>query len=366
MKVLIADDDDVLRHILQARLTKWGYDVVEARNGIEAWRLLHGNDAPKLAILDWIMPGMDGVDVCKEIRKREDHPYTYLILLTAKHRKEDVIAGMEAGADDYIAKPFDPQELKVRLRAGRRILDLQAELLAAKENLRYQATHDGLTGLLNRSATMESLRGELERAGRQEAPLCLMIGDIDHFKNINDTYGHMIGDAVLCEAARRMRSSLRAYDSIGRYGGEEFLFVMPGCDAANAWNHAARIQEAITSQPIELPRVEHHPDYEHRGRRQADCHCGRPGLPDSGCRRRSLSSQSPGAQPRSAVRCLRCHAQDGARVGGHPAQSLNPGRSAALEAFAAKPPSPRLTRDGRARSIDSARLGLNQRAKPEV
>ena len=255
MKVLIADDDDVMRHILEATLTKWGYEVVVARNGLEAWRLLQGNDAPRLGILDWIMPGMDGVDVCKEIRKREDHPYTYLILLTAKHRKEDVIAGMEAGADDYIAKPFDPQELKVRLRAGRRILDLQAELLAAKESLRYQATHDGLTGLLNRSATIESLRGELERAGRQGAPLCLMIGDIDHFKNINDTYGHMIGDAVLCEAARRMRSSLRAYDSIGRYGGEEFLFVMPGCDAVNAWNHAARIQEAITSRPIELPRV---------------------------------------------------------------------------------------------------------------
>ena len=255
MKVLIADDDDVMRHILQAKLAKWGYDVLEARNGIEAWRMLHGNDAPKLAILDWMMPGMDGVDVCKEIRKREDHPYTYLILLTAKHRKEDVVAGMEAGADDYIAKPFDSQELKVRLRAGRRILDLQAELMAARESLRYQATHDCLTGLLNRSATMDALRSELERAGRQGSPLCLMIGDIDHFKNINDTHGHTIGDAVLCEAARRMRSSLRAYDTVGRYGGEEFLFVMPGCDVYHAQSQAERIQDSITSRPIDLPRV---------------------------------------------------------------------------------------------------------------
>jgi two-component system, cell cycle response regulator len=255
MKVLIADDDDVLRHILQTQLTKWGYEVVEARNGLEAWRLLHGNDAPKLAVLDWIMPGMDGVEVCKEIRKREDHPYIYLLLLTAKHKKEDVIAGMEAGADDYIAKPFDPNELKVRLRAGRRILDLQAELLSARETLRYQATHDCLTGLLNRSATLEALRNELERASRQGSPLCLMIGDIDHFKNINDTYGHTIGDAVLCEAAQRMRSSLRTYDSVGRYGGEEFLFVLPGCDVQNARKQAERLLLGITNRPVELPRI---------------------------------------------------------------------------------------------------------------
>jgi two-component system, cell cycle response regulator len=255
MKVLIADDDDVLRHILQTQLTKWGYEVVEARNGLEAWRLLHGNDAPKMAVLDWIMPGMDGVEVCKEIRKREDHPYIYLLLLTAKHKKEDVIAGMEAGADDYIAKPFEPQELTVRLRAGRRILDLQAELLSARETLRYQATHDCMTGLLNRSATIEALRGELERANRQGSPVCLMLGDIDHFKNINDTYGHTVGDAVLCEAAQRMRTSLRTYDSVGRYGGEEFLFVLPGCDVQNARNQAERLLQAITSRPVEIPRV---------------------------------------------------------------------------------------------------------------
>jgi two-component system, cell cycle response regulator len=255
MRILIADDDDVMRHILVASLTKWGYEVVVARNGFEAWRLLQGNDAPKLAILDWIMPGMDGVEVCREIRKREDMPYIYVLLLTAKHKKEDVIAGMEAGADDYIPKPFDPQELKVRLRAGRRILDLQAELLAARENLRYQATHDGLTGLLNRSAALDALRNELERANRQPSPLCLMLADFDHFKNINDTYGHSVGDAVLCEATRRMRSSVRAYDSVGRYGGEEFLFILPGCDCENALRQAERLKSCVTRETIELPRV---------------------------------------------------------------------------------------------------------------
>ncbi len=255
MKVLIADDDDVLRHILETTLTKWGYEVIGARNGLEAWRLLQGNDAPRLAILDWIMPGMDGVEVCREIRKWEDRPYIYLLLLTAKHRKEDVIAGMEAGADDYIAKPFDPSELKVRLRAGRRILDLQAELLAARETLRYQATHDGMTGLLNRSAALDTLRNELERAGRQAAPVCLMLADLDHFKDINDTHGHTIGDAVLCEATRRMRTAVRTYDTVGRYGGEEFLFILPGCSAEDAQSQAERILACVTSEPIVLPRI---------------------------------------------------------------------------------------------------------------
>jgi two-component system, cell cycle response regulator len=255
MRVLIADDDDVLRHILETTLTKWGYEVMVARNGLEAWRLLQGNDAPRLAILDWIMPGMDGVEVCREIRKWEDRPYIYLLLLTAKHRKEDVIAGMEAGADDYIAKPFDPSELKVRLRAGRRILDLQAELLTARETLRYQATHDGMTGLLNRTATLDALRNELERAGRQNVPVSLMLADLDHFKDINDTHGHTIGDAVLCEATRRMRTAVRTYDTVGRYGGEEFLFILPGCSSDDAQCQAERLLACVTSDPIVLPRL---------------------------------------------------------------------------------------------------------------
>lgn len=255
MKILIADDDDVLRHVLQATLSKWGYEVVIARNGLEAWRILQAEDAPKLAILDWIMPGMDGIEVCREIRKRVHEPYIYLILLTAKDRKKDVVAGMDSGADDYLAKPFDPDELKVRLRAGMRILDLQAELLAARERLQYQATHDSLTGLLNRAATLEALSLELERASRQGTPLSIVLADIDHFKQINDTHGHAVGDAVLCEAARRMKSSVRIYDSVGRYGGEEFLFILPGCDAASAVTQAERLRSAITDHPIELSRL---------------------------------------------------------------------------------------------------------------
>ncbi len=252
MRILIADDDDVLRHILQATLAKWGYEVTACRNGLEAWEILHRGDAPRLAVLDWIMPGMDGIEICRRIRNRPRERYVYILLLTAKVSKEDAVAGLDAGADDYLPKPFDPAELQARLRAGRRILDLQEALLAARERLQYQATHDSLTGLLNRAAVLEALRNELERADRQNFVLSMMLADIDHFKQVNDTYGHAIGDAVLCEAAHRMRSAVRAYDTVGRYGGEEFLFIMPGCDRSDAVSQADRIRLGITERPIEL------------------------------------------------------------------------------------------------------------------
>jgi diguanylate cyclase (GGDEF)-like protein len=255
VKILIADDDDVSRRVLQATLAKWGYDVVIACNGMEAWHMLLENNAPRLAILDWMMPGMDGIEVCREIRKLDDEPYVYILLLTAKARKKDIIAGLKAGADDYVTKPFDPQELRARLRAGRRVLDLQAELVAARESLRYQATHDSLTGLLNRGAILDTLRNELDTANRRGLPLSIVLADLDHFKTINDTHGHIVGDAVLYEAARRMKNSVRASDSIGRYGGEEFLFVLPGCDGSDATSQARRLQNSITQNSIELPRL---------------------------------------------------------------------------------------------------------------
>ncbi len=255
MKILIADDDDVSRRVLQATLTQWGYEVFIACNGIEAWQMLQDSNAPKLAILDWMMPGMDGIEVCREIRKREESPYTYILLLTARSRKRDIIAGLRAGADDYLTKPFDSQELKVRLRAGKRVLDLQAELVAARESLRYQATHDSLTGLLNRGAILGTLRNELDTANRRGLPISVVLADLDHFKDINDTYGHIIGDAVLHEAARRMKNSVRVHDSVGRYGGEEFLFILPGCDGSDATSQAQRLQACINSRPMELPRL---------------------------------------------------------------------------------------------------------------
>ena len=170
MKVLAAEDNPVFQSMLRALLTKWGYDVVQARDGLEAWRILASADAPRLAILDWMMPGMDGVELCRRVRIAGREPYIYILLLTARTESEDLVEGMEAGADDYLTKPFNAHELRVRLRAGRRILDLQEQLMVAREALRDQATHDGLTGLLNRVTILDALRTELTRAARERHP----------------------------------------------------------------------------------------------------------------------------------------------------------------------------------------------------
>jgi diguanylate cyclase (GGDEF)-like protein len=159
---------------------------------------------------------------------------------------------MEAGADDYVTKPFETKELEVRLRAGRRILDLQADLVKAREALRDQATHDPLTGLWNRYALLDTLKREHSRAGRESTPLAVIMVDLDHFKQVNDTYGHLAGDAVLREAARRMRIHVRSYDHVGRYGGEEFLIVLPGTSEVNAAQLAERLRDAIAREPVTL------------------------------------------------------------------------------------------------------------------
>ncbi len=246
MKILIADDSIVSRHLLEATLRKWGYDVVVACDGVEALDALQREDTPSLAILDWMMPGLTGPEVCSKIRQRAREPYTYILLLTSKSQKEDLIEGMEAGADDYITKPFDQHELQVRLRAGTRLVDMQAELLATREALREQATHDSLTHLLNRNSILETLDRELSRSLRESGPVGVVIVDLDHFKAVNDRYGHLAGDAVLREAARRMKSAIREYDSIGRYGGEEFLILLPGCDETSSYNQAERLRKQLS------------------------------------------------------------------------------------------------------------------------
>ena len=235
--------------MLRGMLTSWGYNAVIARNGVEAFQCLQADDAPRLAILDWMMPGMDGVEICRRLRAAAREPYTYLLLLTARTESADLVEGMEAGADDYLTKPFNSQELRVRLRAGTRILELQEQLLHAREALRQQATHDGLTGLLNRSSILDFLRNELARADRERNSVAVLMVDIDKFKTINDTYGHLTGDAVLREVSSRMKSAIRRYDAVGRYGGEEFILVLPGCDGPAARQQAERIREAFVAQP---------------------------------------------------------------------------------------------------------------------
>lgn len=250
MRVLIADDDSISRMVLRNLLIKWGYEPIEAVDGLQAWEILQGDDSPRLALVDWMMPGMDGPELCRKLRQLSQIDYHYVILLTSRDSKEDLVDGLNAGADDYITKPYSAQELEVRLRVGKRIVSLQKSLQEALEIQSYQAQHDPLTGLLNHGEILRILDQELQRADRQELNLTVMMGDLDHFKNVNDTYGHVAGDAVLVEVSERMKKNLRLYDSIGRYGGEEFLLVLPGCSRDEAEIIANRIMNSIRGNPV--------------------------------------------------------------------------------------------------------------------
>ncbi len=251
MKVLIADDDPISRLIVERSLKKLGYDVVSVSDGNAAHRSLLADDTPRLAVLDWMMPGFTGPELCHEVRQRVGRPYTYLLLVTSREGKEDVISGLNAGADDYLTKPVHPEELLARLRVGVRILELEDKLVAAQEVLQHRATHDSLTGLLNRAAIMDLLRRELARAPREKSYCGVLLADLDHFKEVNDTMGHAAGDEVLREAALRLTAGVREYDAVGRYGGEEFLVVLPGCDAGALRERAEHIRSAFRDRPIE-------------------------------------------------------------------------------------------------------------------
>jgi two-component system cell cycle response regulator len=250
MKILIADDEPVSLHMLQSLLAKWGYEVLTAKDGDAAWEKLRSPDAPRMALLDWMMPGQNGVDVCRALRKLRPEPYTYILLLTAKDAKESVVEGLESGADDYLTKPFNPQELKARIRVGLRLLELEDNLVQAREAMRFKATHDTLTGVWNRGAILESLEREISRSRREGGSLGVLIADLDHFKSVNDTYGHLAGDAVLREVTKRLQTDVRPYDAVGRYGGEEFLILLPGCNGTETREKAERLRESIFRTPV--------------------------------------------------------------------------------------------------------------------
>ncbi|MGI5879122.1 MAG: diguanylate cyclase [Syntrophomonadaceae bacterium] len=243
---MIADDDALSRKVLEDSLLDWGYDVLVTRNGQEAWEVLSQPNHPNLIILDWMMPGYDGVDICRMLRRREGSRYTYVILLTSRDSRKDLVMGLESGVDDYITKPFDSEELKYRLRIGERIVALEERILS-------MARTDYLTDLLNRRAFMERLEGERNRSIRDGKNLSIILADIDFFKRVNDHYGHQNGDLVLQEFAKCLRDTCRQYDFVGRYGGEEFIIGLPGTGIEESKLIAERIRKIIEAHQIKLP-----------------------------------------------------------------------------------------------------------------
>ncbi len=254
MRILIADDETISRHLLEQTLKRWGHEVVATTDGVQAWRALQKGDS-HLVIADWMMPGLNGLELCQKVREAGMDRYVYIILLTARGRKKDVVEGLAAGADDYMVKPFDRDELRVRIHAGERIISLEQRLREVQSELERLAITDDLTCLLNRRAAMQRLEEEFVRVRREGHALSCIILDLDRFKLINDTHGHRMGDEVLRESARRMRSSCRPYDIVARYGGEEFLTILPGVSVIQAVQVAERIRYSLSSKPVEWQNI---------------------------------------------------------------------------------------------------------------
>jgi two-component system cell cycle response regulator len=204
-RILVAEDDPVILRLLQACLVEWGYKVTSVRDGQRALQVLQGREAPRLAILNWIMPGMNGIDICREIRKQTRKHYTYILLSTAMVKKQDVVEGLQSGADDYLIRPYNPHELHARLRAGRRILDLWEQLLSAHHLIEAQLTVDPLTGVWSRNVILDILKRQLTLSFQSDSPMSLMIAHVDHFRDINASFGPLAGDTVLREVGRRFR-----------------------------------------------------------------------------------------------------------------------------------------------------------------
>lgn len=244
-KILVAEDEFLSRTALETNIQDWGYDAISAKNGKEAWNIIQ-NENIRIAILDWMMPGSNGLNLCRKIREEfqeKNKKYIYVILVTGRDSQEDVLEGLAAGADDYLTKPLNYQELRIRLQNGKRIIDLE-------ESRMKLASFDSLTQLWNHSKILDFFEEEIQRGNRDNLPTGIIMADIDHFKRINDNYGHQIGDQALFEVSNRLKAAIRRYDKIGRYGGDEMLVVLPSCRDQNLIRVAHRLCSSVNKEKI--------------------------------------------------------------------------------------------------------------------
>ena len=250
--ILIAEDDAVTRMLLKKTLIKEGHEVVSVENGQKAFDMFQERFFP-IVLTDWMMPEMDGLELCQVIRQKENPGYVFIVLLTAKDSPDDIITGLEAGADEYLTKPFSRAELIARLNTGRRFLEQDRALRRANEEIRILSITDPLTGCYNRGCLNMRLPQEIQRAARYNRPLSIFMYDIDHFKKVNDTYGHQAGDLVLKEFSKRINDSIRdKVDLLARYGGEEFLVTLPETNLDGALHLAERLRRVISEKKYNI------------------------------------------------------------------------------------------------------------------
>jgi two-component system cell cycle response regulator len=246
-RVLVGDDEAVWRCLLESSLGQCGYDVLAVSDGESAWDALQGHDAPRIALLDWHLPGADGLEICRRVRR--SGPPAYIMLLTGGIPTPDLGAAERAGVDDWLTRPFDLVELDSRLRAGLRILDLQAQLARTRAELESQAARDPVTGAWNRAAALEMLVAERARSRRDRRNFGLLLLQVDGWSTVDE--GHH--DAVLRGLARRLSATLRPYTVIARHADDELLLILPGAGAGDLESVADRIREVVAGAPFSVP-----------------------------------------------------------------------------------------------------------------
>lgn len=251
-RVLVVDDSALIRAILVASLEEQGYAVVEAEDGAEALEVCTV-DPPDVVLLDVVMPGLSGLDVLDRLQASPELLHVPVVCLTGRSDVTDIVEAMDRGAHDYLRKPFETSELLARLSSALRVKRLSDELRTRNAELERVSRTDGLTGLLNRRAVEELLHAQLAHAARHDLPLSVLMVDLDEFKKVNDTFGHAAGDRVLVEVSARLRAFLREGDHFGRWGGEEFLAVLPLTAGPAALLLAERLCDTVAAHPVLLP-----------------------------------------------------------------------------------------------------------------